>query len=530
MKLRCSINWQKGLIQMILLTVFMLCGCQEKKSENAKSTLSVSADGADKHVYVQGEAFSKMSGIATGPTSDVSGDLTVGSIDSGDWLTYSHMTFEKSGVYQFAFRVASPTGGKLQLETAGGGRTFATLDIPRTGGYETWTTVYANVQMDAGTYDLGIKAIIGGWNFNWFAFAPADSAFDPTIRISGNKFTRNGKQIFLNGANTPWQYQSDGDISFLLKNFDVNWWLQEFQKERNDRINVTRIWIHGTGFYTPATSSDGWVTAYPEGHRFWTEMDALVNAAAQNRMYLMPTFWSFDMTRDNTNGHGRYRQLIQDDAKIDAYINNFLIPFVKRYNSQPYVFAYDIGNEMEHMWRDSNAGKLSPYWVTRFIAKCAAAINQNTSKPVTAGSMWVIYNSNKLGSKDDAESAGWNRYTDQHLQQYFNSPHAYLDFYSPHWYGWQYDNGTSGPFERSPIDWIGSDDKPIVIGETFGGTVNQANLYITMADYYTRSFENGYAGVFGWRNTNYDDGYGSYEGIAQGTRAFHNKYPNMVDP
>jgi hypothetical protein len=347
-----------------------------------------------------------------------------------------------------------------------------------------------------------------------------------TVTISGNKFMVGSNQIFFNGVNTPWQYQSDGDISFLKKNFNVSWWNTEFQNLVNNKINLCRVWIHGTGYYTPATDAYGNVSAYSSSDSFWTEMDALVNAAAAKQVYIFPTFWSFDMVKNNTANYQRYRDLIVNDTKIDSYINNFLIPFVQRYANNPYVLGYDICNEPEHMWRDANCGNLSSYWVTRFLAKCAAAVNQNTTKPVTVGSMWVIYNSPSYGGKDDTSNAGWNRYTNANLQQYYANSNAYLDFYSPHWYGWQYDNGTSGPFQNTVTNWIGTDDKPVLIGETFGGNMP----YITMSNYYLQSYSNGFDGVCGWRNPNYDDGYGTFAGITAGTNAFYNAYPNLVYP
>jgi hypothetical protein len=347
-----------------------------------------------------------------------------------------------------------------------------------------------------------------------------------TVTISGNKFVVGSNQIFFNGVNTPWQYQSDGDISFLKKNFDVNWWNNEFQTEVNNKMNLCRVWIHGTGYYNPSINSNGSVNAYASNDTFWSQMDALVNAAEQKKIYLFPTLWSFDMVKNNTAYYQRYRNLIISDANIDSYINNFLIPFVQRYNNRPYVLGYDICNEPEHMWRDANCGNLSSYWVTRFLAKCAAAINQNTSKPVTIGSMWIIYNSPNFGGKDDTANAGWNRYTNGNLQQYYANSNAYLDFYSPHWYGWQYDNGTSGPFERTVTNWVGTDDKPVLVGETFGGDMS----YISMANFYKQSYTNGFDGVCGWRNPNGNDGYGTFSGITNGTNAFYAAYPNLVYP
>src|SRR5699024_6390257 len=129
-------------------------------------------------------------------------------------------------------------------------------------------------------------------------------------------------------------------------------------------------------------------------------------------------------------------------------------PFLQRYEDEPYVMGYDICNEPEHMWRDANAGNLSRDNVIRFVAMVAAAINQHSSKPVTVGSMWIIYNSDRYSS--------WNtharkNYSAASLQAQYNDSNAYLDFWSPHWYQWQ---SSSGPFETTIGYWLDNGNKP----------------------------------------------------------------------
>jgi endoglucanase len=72
-----------------------------------------------------------------------------------------------------AYRVASLNGGgALRLEEAGGGALYSTTTIPKTAGWDIWTTVYQTVTLTAGTHNFGIKAGIGGWNLNWFSVTP----------------------------------------------------------------------------------------------------------------------------------------------------------------------------------------------------------------------------------------------------------------------------------------------------------------------------------------------------------------------
>lgn len=346
------------------------------------------------------------------------------------------------------------------------------------------------------------------------------------VTITGNRFQVEGRDIFFSGINAPWQIQSDCDINFLRRNFDWNWWDNEFRNYAANNINLVRIWIHGSGNFSPAINSNSFIDPYPANDLFWQNMDALVNLAATYQVYIMPTFWSFDMVKQGMSTHfTRYRTLIQDDNRIGSYINNFLIPFVQRYNSNPWIMGYDLCNEPEHMWRDPNCGNINQYWVMRFFARCAAAVNQHTTKPVTVGPMWIIYNSSRFGAPDGDPNSGWNRWSNASLRSYYDSPFSYLDFYSPHWYQWQ---NTSGPYERNVGNWLDVDDKPVIIGETYGG--NLPNIYGTLANYYIQAYQRGYDGVLGWKNACQNDGFGTFAGVAQATNGFFNAYPHLVFP
>lgn len=359
-----------------------------------------------------------------------------------------------------------------------------------------------------------------------FLFLVLSPLFSQNVEISGNKFQVNGNDIFFNAISGPWQWRSDCDINFMRRNFDWNYWNSEFQRYADNHINLVRIWLHGSGSYSPAINSDSYVDAYGSGDQFWQDMDALAELAETYGVYIMPVFWSFDMVKEGMSSYYQnYRTLIQDDNRMGSYIDNFLIPFLQRYESNPWIMGYDLVNEPEHMWRDADCGNLNPYWVMRFFARCAAAVNANSSKPVTIGSMWVVYNSPNFGSPDGDSEAGWNRYTDASLQSYYDNPNAYLDFYSPHWYQWQ---NTSGPYERTVYEWLGSDDKPVIIGETYGGDL--PGVFGSLTDYYMNAYYNGFDGVIGWKNACENDGYGTWAGIAPAVNAFYNAYPHLVYP
>jgi hypothetical protein len=125
---------------------------------------------------IQAENYNSMSGVQTETTTDTGGGLNVGWIDTGDWMAYSNVNFPTSGAYTVEYRVASPGGGRLSLDLNGGATVLGTVTIPATGGWQTWRTVSHTVNVNAGTYNLGVYAQAGGWNFNWLRITKQASA------------------------------------------------------------------------------------------------------------------------------------------------------------------------------------------------------------------------------------------------------------------------------------------------------------------------------------------------------------------
>ncbi len=125
---------------------------------------------------IQAENYSSMSGVQTETTTDAGGGQNVGWIDTGDWMAYSNVNFPTSGAYTVEYRVASAAGGRLSLDLNGGATVLGTLNVPATGGWQSWTTISHTVNVNAGTYNLGVYAQAGGWNLNWIRITRQTSA------------------------------------------------------------------------------------------------------------------------------------------------------------------------------------------------------------------------------------------------------------------------------------------------------------------------------------------------------------------
>jgi beta-glucanase (GH16 family) len=134
---------------------------------------------------IEAESYSSMAGVQTETCSE--GGQNVGYIETGDWMAYAGKALSTSGTYTFRFRVASLNGGgTLSLDLNNGAIVLGSVAIPKTSGWQTWTTVSMTANITAGTYSIGIYAAAGGWNINWFEFdAPGGTAATPTPTTAG---------------------------------------------------------------------------------------------------------------------------------------------------------------------------------------------------------------------------------------------------------------------------------------------------------------------------------------------------------
>ncbi len=130
------------------------------------SSLIVSKAQSATSILIQAENFSVQNGgVQVEPCSE--GGQNVGWIDPGDWMVYNNIAFAASGTYRVEYRVSSPSGASLSLDLNAGSLPLGQLAIPATNGWQNWTTIAHTVNVNAGTYALGLYAPQGGWNINW---------------------------------------------------------------------------------------------------------------------------------------------------------------------------------------------------------------------------------------------------------------------------------------------------------------------------------------------------------------------------
>jgi beta-glucanase (GH16 family) len=115
---------------------------------------------------IEAESYNSMSGIQLETCSEGTQDVCY--VDAGDWMNYN-VTVQTTKAYVAQFRVSSPYSN-TQLQLKLGATVLATVTVPNTGGWQTWATASATVNLTAGSQTLQVYAVTNGWNFNWLNF------------------------------------------------------------------------------------------------------------------------------------------------------------------------------------------------------------------------------------------------------------------------------------------------------------------------------------------------------------------------
>lgn len=122
---------------------------------------------------IQAEDFIYMEGLGIEETTDLGGGYNIGYTNSGDFADYLIYSPEFS-FYKINIRVAAQNSeGKIAFCTVdeNGVETELVRKVtPRTGGWQTWTTVDVNVGLQQGIHTLRMKIISGELNLNWYEF------------------------------------------------------------------------------------------------------------------------------------------------------------------------------------------------------------------------------------------------------------------------------------------------------------------------------------------------------------------------
>ena len=336
------------------------------------------------------------------------------------------------------------------------------------------------------------------------------------ISVNGTKFLVNAKEIVMNGANTPWNHWND-----FGGQYESDWWNNEFKRLKEAGGNCTRIWITCSGDGGVITDSNGMVTGAT--NKFWTDVADMFSLAEKNKIYIKATLISFDHFKNNTGHYQNWRKMVMSDAGVGSFIDNYVIPFVQKFKSNPYLWGIDVCNEIEWVNQNEECGKIPWERLQYLVARTAAAVHENSEILVTMGGGAVKWNSDKFEG---------NFWSDAALQKQFNHPGAKLDFYSLHYYGWTVKYCGNYAVDKSPADY-GINDRPCVIGENpakgvFDDSANP-KLVVSPSEMFIAAYKKGWKGLMPWTSNGVDSN-GNLNDFKNGLTAFKGVYPELIEP
>ncbi len=318
------------------------------------------------------------------------------------------------------------------------------------------------------------------------------------------------QELFASGGNVAWiNFARDiGPGNTRLDLFD-----EMFMEMHEHGGNTFRLWLHTNGASTPefsGTGSDAEVIGPGEGAI--DDLRDILDLAYFHNIGLVLCLWSFDMLQTQQTGVDGPRNiaLLTEDDKLQAYIDNALIPMIDSLKGHPAILAWEIFNEPEGMtdqfgW---STERVTMADVQRFVNRTVSAIRQTDPNALITNGSWSFYASSDIFTDNPNYK---NYYRDDQLIEAGGEEDGILDFYTVHYYDW---GGTIlSPFHHDVDHW--ELDKPVAITEFYV----QTTLGVPYDELYTTLHERGYAGALGWQ---WYDKYADRDGLT------HN-WPNALE-
>lgn len=193
-------------------------------------------------------------------TVDEGGGFNVGWIEANEWLLFHQLVIPATGSYQINLRVASLEGASVAVDLNSGIVPLGQFTIPATGDWQIWTTVSRTVDINEGTYDLGVFAVSGGWNINFIEVIPlttqgsssaSSQPTEPDNSLETNQSIRFEAERYVSFFDT-----SPSNEGRALRTDDVD---IEFAADEAGAFNVGWIdvneWLEFRPFIVPVTGN-----------------------------------------------------------------------------------------------------------------------------------------------------------------------------------------------------------------------------------------------------------------------------------
>jgi len=140
---------------------------------------------------IEAENYCHEFGVQVEDTGDNGGGQNLASLDPGDYAEYK-IDVASSGHHNFKARVASAQGSG-QMTASVDGNVIATIEVPNTGGGQTYLTLSASVSLRAGTHRLRLDFSGNHFNVNWVSFDVA-SGPAPVLKVTTTRSASKSKE------------------------------------------------------------------------------------------------------------------------------------------------------------------------------------------------------------------------------------------------------------------------------------------------------------------------------------------------
>ncbi|MBC3788211.1 carbohydrate-binding protein [Spirosoma utsteinense] len=154
---------------------------------------------------LEAESFDTATDVRPEQTEDAGGGANLSYIDDGDWMDYNVST-PAAGTYTFKLRVANSWGnGRIDIRNQSGA-VLSSVDVPRTGGWQSWSTLTTTATLPAGSQIIRIFSVRGAWNFNWMDITQGGTVLSPAV---------------INFAALPDKTTDDGDFALVATSINT---------------------------------------------------------------------------------------------------------------------------------------------------------------------------------------------------------------------------------------------------------------------------------------------------------------------
>jgi len=313
----------------------------------------------------------------------------------------------------------------------------------------------------------------------------------------GSQIPVNGTASWLLGVNYPWN-DYGRDIGTNSWGYDgvastaaTTKVTQQFQQLHNARARVVRWFAFADGRAGITFDSSGRPTGVD--NYVFNDIQAAIQIARQNKLFLCLSLFDFEyLLKANTvNGVqcGGHTDTLIDATKLNALINNVVIPVLRRFGNASEILAWEIMNEPEWIISDlpqssvnSQAVPVNTQQFWNFASAISKAVHTYAKQYVTIGSACLK----------------WYRCWTPTWSKQKSLPTLDLDFYQTHYYSWmdpycETNDPDLGTVCFNPLQQAVTPlalDRPIVIGE-FDASSNLLSHLNTI-------LSNGYAGAWPW--------------------------------